>query len=401
MAWSRSATADAQLGALLARVPAAFFAMVLGVAGLANDWRAASPLWSLPSGTGDALMGVAIAIWIVMTLLYAAKWVWARDAALAEWRHPVQCCYVGLVPTATMTVALGLVPHADTAGRALFVAGAVGQGAFAVWRTGGLWTGASDAQSVTPVLYLPSVAGGFVLATGAGTLGHATIGELAFGAGLLSWLILESVVLYRLLAQAPLPTSLLPTLGIQAAPPVVGCVAYLSLTTGAPDRLALALLGYGLLQAMVLARLAPRFVAGPFAPSYWAFTFGVTALAQAPLRMVARGADELGWLAAALFMGANVVVGLIALGTLTLAARGRLLPLPLPTPVHGAALSAGRAPVGARNTSDRRRSGSLHASAAPESPRLTGPRATSLGSREVGTLPPRGAPTPYTNGAPP
>jgi tellurite resistance protein len=145
-----------------------------------------------------------------------------------------------------------------------------------------------------------------------------------------SWLALESVILHRLLVHEPMAVSLLPTLGIQLAPPVVGCVAYGALTDSVPDRLALALLGYGLLLALVLVRLVPRLRAQPFAPSYWAFTLGVTALATAPTRMAAHGADDLRWLAAGLFVVANVVVGGVAGGTLMLAARGRLLP-PAPT----------------------------------------------------------------------
>jgi len=308
------------------RVPAAFFGMVLGLAGLDTAWRTAAGLWQLPVAVGESVMAIAVATWVVVAALYVAKWVRAREAALAEWRHPVQGGFVGLAPTTTMLVALAVHPYHDKAARALFALGAAGQVAFAVWRTGGLWAGGRDARATTPVLYLPTVAGGFVLATAAGTLGYASLAALAFGAGLFSWLALESVILHRLLVHEALAVPLLPTLGIQLAPPVVGCVAYLGLTTGPPDRVAFALLGYGLLQALVLVRLAPRIRTQPFASSYWAATFGVTAIATAALRMTARGADDLAWLAAGLFVAANVVTVGIAGGTVILAARGRLLP---------------------------------------------------------------------------
>jgi hypothetical protein len=65
----------------------------------------------------------------------------------------------------------------------------------------------------------------------------------------------------------------------------------------------------------------------PFAASYWGFTFGVTALATAPIRMIAHG--ETGAIAhlapLSLLVGANIAVGLIALGTLRLIAQRRLL----------------------------------------------------------------------------
>jgi tellurite resistance protein len=66
----------------------------------------------------------------------------------------------------------------------------------------------------------------------------------------------------------------------------------------------------------------------PFAASYWGFTFGVTALATAPIRMIAHGeTSAIAHLAPlSLLVGANIAVGLIALGTLRLIAQRRLLP---------------------------------------------------------------------------
>jgi tellurite resistance protein len=122
-----------------------------------------------------------------------------------------------------------------------------------------------------------------------------------------------------------------PTLGIQLAPPTVGAVAYLGINGGVPDPVAHALVGYGLLQALLLLRLLPWIMEQPFAVSYWGFTFGATALAIAPIRMVGHGdTGAIAHLAPYLFAGANIAVGLIALGTLRLIAQRRLLQQPAP-----------------------------------------------------------------------
>ena len=124
-----------------------------------------------------------------------------------------------------------------------------------------------------------------------------------------------------------MPAPLRPTLGIQLAPPVVGAVAYLSVTTGAPDLLAYAMLGYGVLQALLLLRLLRWIRQQPFAPSYWAFTFGATALAAVPLDMMERGSTgAVASIAPYIFVAANIVVALIALATLRLMWQGQLLP---------------------------------------------------------------------------
>ena len=111
---------------------------------------------------------------------------------------------------------------------------------------------------------------------------------------------------------------------------VVGTVAYYAVNSGHADLWVNALVGYGILQALVLLRLIPRLLKAPFSASYWAYTFGVAALSTAPLRMIAQGqtgpATEV---APALFVVANVVTGLIVVCTIRLLIQGRLLPAPV------------------------------------------------------------------------
>jgi tellurite resistance protein len=312
-------------------VPASFFGIVLGLAGLGGAWRLATRVWAAPAVVGEALMLIATIVWAVVLVLYAAKWIFHRDQALTELEHPVQCCFVGLIGVATMLVSVAALPYSQRAAEALFGLGVASTLAFALWRTGSLWQGGRDPGTTTPILYLPTVAGAFVTAISASALGHRDWGQLAFGAGLFSWLAIESVLLHRLYTHAALPPALRPVLGIQLAPPTVGAVAYLSVTAGPPDQFAYSMLGYGLLQALVLLRLWPWIRQQPFAPSYWAFTFGATALASVPLRMIDRGSTGAATMVAPyVFVAANLVVGLIALGTLRLILRHQLLPSPAP-----------------------------------------------------------------------
>ncbi|WP_279483772.1 dicarboxylate transporter/tellurite-resistance protein TehA [Aureimonas sp. SK2] len=319
------------------RLPASFFGIVLGLAGLANAWRAAHAAWSLPAFVGETLTTLALFAWLVISALYATKWIIAPREARAEAEHAVQCCFIGLGGVATLLVAQGVLPYARPLALVLFVLGAAFTLAFALWRTGFLWRGEREAGSTTPVLYLPSVAGGFVTGTTAAMFGASDWGQLAFGAALFSWLAIESVLLHRLYTGPALPPPLRPVLGIQLAPPAVGAVAYLTVAGGTPDVFAHALLGYGLLQALLLARMMPWIAEAGFAPSYWAFTFGATALAAAAIRMVEHGDHgAVAQLAPWLFGAANLVVIVIAVGTVRLALQGKLLPrMPSVSPQAG------------------------------------------------------------------
>lgn len=323
-------------------IPASFFGMVLGLIGLGGCWRAAHELWALPRVVGEILMAAGCAVWLVLLILFAVKWIVSREAGLTEARHPVQCCFIGLVGVSTMLVAVALQPYAHAAALIVFGVGALFTLGFALWRTGVLWQGERDPAATTPVLYLPTVAGSFVTAIALSTLGFADWGRLAFGAGLFSWLAVESVLLHRLYTVTTLAPALRPTLGIQLAPPTVGALAYLSVTSGVPDMVAYALVGYGLLQLLLLARLLPWILQQPLSPAYWSFSFGLTALATALLRMTLRGdTGPAATLAPFVFAGVTAIIALLVLWTLWLLLTGRMLPpAPVPLPVPAATSQA-------------------------------------------------------------
>ena len=97
----------------------------------------------------------------------------------------------------------------------------------------------------------------FASAITVSAFGHPDWGTPFVGVGVLSWLAIESALVHRLYTVSEIPAPLRPTLGIQLAPPTLGCSAYLSITSGPPDLIAQMLLGYGVFQALLLIRLLP------------------------------------------------------------------------------------------------------------------------------------------------
>lgn len=310
-------------------VPASFFGMVLGLIGLGGCWRVAARVWGLPSAIGEVIIWIGVCVWAVLSVLFVAKWIFRHAEAVTEFDHPIQCCFIGLMPVSTMLVGIAMLPYSYDIAAIIGTVGAVGQLSFAVYRTGVLWKGGRDQTATTAVLYLPTVAGNLVSANLASAFHLGDIAAMFFGAGVLAWFALESVLMHRLYTQAPLAPALRPTLGIQLAPPVVACSAYLALTSGEPDLVAKGLLGYGLVQALILARLLPWIIQQSFSPGYWAFTFGLTALSYDTIRMAERGSSVLFVrLAEGVFVVVNLLLAIIVVGTLKLLLQGRLFPSP-------------------------------------------------------------------------
>ncbi len=307
-------------------VPAAYFGMVLGLVGLGSAWRFAALHNGMSSLPGEGLMALGTLVWAALSCVFVYKWLFRRDAALAEVRHPVQGCCVSLFPCAGMLVGLAVVPYSRSAALWFIVPGAIGQLAFAVWRSAGLLRGRHTPEAATPAQYLPAVAGNLISAITLGSAGCSEWGVLFLGAGFFAWLSLESTTLARLRTLGELPAPQRPLLGIQIAPPLVACTAYLAVNGGVPDLFAQALYGYGLLQLLFMIRLWRWIFEQPFSPAFWSFSFGIASLAAAGLRLAVHDPEgPFGLLAPLLFLFANLVIGLLILATLLRIFQGRFV----------------------------------------------------------------------------
>jgi tellurite resistance protein len=317
-----------------APVPFSFFGIAVGLLAMANAWRVAARLWHLPAVVADVAAVPGLALWGALLALVAWRSLRDRAGVAAELAHPVQSSYAALVAVASLLAANVLLPYSRPLAEAVLFGALALHVVTATWLHGRFWQG-DRAQAAVPAMYLPATGQNFVAATALASFGWPGAGMLFFGAGLLSWLAIESVLLQRASAAEPMAPALRPSLGIQLAPPVVGGVSYLALTSGTPDLFAHALLGYGLFQAVLLARLLPWIRAQAFTPGYWGFSFGVAALPTLAMRMVERGStDAVAAIALPSFVLANGIIAVLAWKTLALWLGGRLLPAGAPAPAR-------------------------------------------------------------------
>jgi tellurite resistance protein len=237
------------------RIPASFFGMVLGLSGLGQAWRIATQLWPLPHMIGESLLLLAGLVWAVLLLGYIWQAIRHFDLVRAEFLHPVQGGTPALLGVSTLLIVLAVLPYSYTTAWLLTAVGISWHLMFALWHTGTLWQGGRDTLDTAPTLYLPTVAGNFTSAAALGALDHADWGWLFLGAGVFSWLALESLIIQRLWHPKTMPVAQRPLLGIQFAPPVVCAMASLLLMPGSTAPWLLMLWGYGLFQLLLGLRL--------------------------------------------------------------------------------------------------------------------------------------------------
>jgi tellurite resistance protein len=306
------------------RVPASLFSTAAGLGALSAAWRGAARAYAVSPWLADALLAVAVALWVALFAAQVVKAFGAAGKLRAELEHPVEGSLAALAPIALLVLAAGISIHYRELATVLFWIGAAWQLVHGVWIAGRWLGGSVEPKLVTPAMYLPTSVGNLAAAIAAGTVGRTDVGWLFFGAGVATWVVLAAVLLVRHLSEGELTPALRPLLGIELAPPALALAAWQALEGNGGETTSRALLGIALFVALVLVRLVGRFRDVPFTPAYWAFAFPVATLSAATLR--APPGSVAGDLALPIFVVANALVAAVAYKTIAAASRGRLAP---------------------------------------------------------------------------
>jgi tellurite resistance protein len=265
------------------------FGISFALAGLANCWGYAAMLGLAPSLVADILFIIAALVWLVLVVGYLLEVPRRPGGWRSELADPVLGPFVSLIPIVGMLLAIGLMPHAPAAGRWLFAVFAAVSTVMAGWMTGQWIVCDLDLDRLHSGYVLPAVAGGLIGSLGAALAGWISVAHAFMGLGLVSWLLIGSVIMARLLFRPRLPAPLTPTLAIEVAPPALAGLAYLAITRGRVDALALALGGFTLLAVIVQLRLIPVYRHLRFTPALWSFAFPYAAVATFALHWLNYG----------------------------------------------------------------------------------------------------------------
>lgn len=264
----------------LAHFPVSLVSSVMGLTGLAIAWQKAHRAFAVPAGVWMAVAALASAVFVFLIALYATKLLRFPEAVRGEWRHPVR---VSFFPTISISLMLLATVWADTAPSLAFplwAGGALLQLVFTLailssW----MFHTHYDIKHANPAWFIPVVGNLFVPIVG-GRFASPELGWFFFSVGIVFWVVLMTIVVYRVVFHDPVPLRLQPTLFILLAPPAVGFVSYSALVPEL-DGFGRLLYYTALFFALLLGYNALRFVRGGFFISAWAYSFPLAALAAA------------------------------------------------------------------------------------------------------------------------
>ena len=299
----------------------------MGVSGLCLAWRQAGRQFGTSPWIAVAVGALAIAMFLLLCVAYAAKAALHPQAVRNEFRHPIAGNFFGTVSIAVLLISSVVAPSSATAAQALWVLGAASTIGLAFTLVSRLLRGKVDAGHALPAWLIPGVATLDIVVAG-GAAPQAWARELnlfSLAVGTMVALVFFTMIMSRLIHhQEKLAGEMVPSLMILVAPFEVGFLAYTSFFQRV-DAFAAMLFYFGLF--IFLALVFKVFRRGiPFAAGWWALSFPLAALSNAALRY----ADHVRWLPVTVFALAmlaflSVLIAVLLVRTTQIALDGRLL----------------------------------------------------------------------------
>jgi len=268
----------------LENFPISFFAMVMGLSGLTIAWEKIQHVFHTDLHISPLLVGVTALVFVALAAIYGIKLLRYRAAVVGELRHPIMLNFFPTISISLLLLAIAFLPLSAAVSQGLWLAGTLLHLGltlyiFSVW----IHHEHFEVHHLNPAWFIPAV--GNVLVPVAGVqLGYSEVSWFFFSTGMLFWIVLMTIIFYRVLFHNPINEKLMPTLFILIAPPAVGFISYLKLAGGL-DGFARFLYFSGLFLTLLLFTQIRRFAKLKFFLSWWAYSFPLAAITIASLLM--------------------------------------------------------------------------------------------------------------------
>ena len=269
----------------LEHFPISWFATVMGLAGLTMALHRAESVFAMAFRPSILLLILTVLTFTILAGIYLLKFIRYPERVTGELHHPVKLNFFPTISIGLILISSALLPLHQPSSLVVWALGTTLHLAFTLYVLS-VWVHHThfEINHMNPAWFIPIV--GNILVPIAG-VEHASpeISWFFFSIGLVFWMVLLTIIFYRMFFHQPLPNKLLPTLFILIAPPGVGFLSWLQLNGGELDAFARVLYYAALFLTMMLLTQARRFVNLEFFLSWWAYSFPMAAITIATLTM--------------------------------------------------------------------------------------------------------------------
>lgn len=256
----------------------------MGISGLSLAWRQASKLFGTPPIIAEIIGIVAVLIFIALSIGYISKWFLYPKKVVNEFMHPISGNFFGTITISILLLSSVLGSYSQVLGQVIWIIGMVTTLTLSFIIVSRLLNGDQEQGNAVPAWLIPGVATIDIVVAG-GTMPFPWAHEinlLSLAIGGIVALVFFTMILSRLIHQAPLPAGLRPSMIIMIAPFEVGFLGYTNYVQRI-DQFASILFYFGLFLFVVLFfKVFKKSI--PFGASWWAVSFPMAALSNAALK---------------------------------------------------------------------------------------------------------------------
>ena len=266
----------------LEHFPVQLFAVIMGLSGLSIVFAKAYHLIDMPYWIYGTLLFVDTVLFLGIFTAYMFKWLLYPQAVKKEFYHPIKSSFMAAISISFLLVSIAYYDFAPTISILFWYIGTPLQLAFTLIVIH-YWI-ANDLKVVhsNPAWFIPIVGNVLVPVIGV-EAAPIWVSLFFFALGMFFWLVLFTILMYRIVFHHPLAKKLIPTLFILIAPPAVGFVSYFRITNGSIDIFSMSLYFIALFTLFLLLFMIRMFDTKQFFISWWAYTFPLAAMTIATL----------------------------------------------------------------------------------------------------------------------
>lgn len=268
----------------LEHFPIQLFAVVMGVSGLVIVFAKSYHILGMPYWVYMVSLALATVLFLGIFTTYVMKWLVYPEAVRKEYLHPIKSSFMATISISFLLISIAYYDFAPTVSILFWYIGAPTQLLFTLFVLH-YWIH-NDLQVVhsNPAWFIPIVGNVLVPVIGV-EAAPIVVSLFFFTIGMFFWLVLFTIMLYRIVFHHPLAKKLVPTFFIFIAPPAVGFISYFRITGGSLDMVSMGLYVIALFTLILLGCMVRMFDTKKFFISWWAYTFPLAAITIATLFM--------------------------------------------------------------------------------------------------------------------
>jgi len=263
--------------------PVMMFAVVMGVTGLSIVFNKMDEVLYFPTIVVDIFGYISLGLFLIILFFYIRKIISFKEEVKKELTHPIRVNFLPAISISLLLLSIFYRHSFVGFSNILFIAGSILHFIFTFYTIKYWINNNLEIHHSNPAWFIPIVGNIIVPIAGKGFVSDSIL-YFFFSVGLFFWIILFAIILNRIIFHKQFAPKFMPTLFILIAPPALGFIAYIKLTSSL-DFFAHMLYSLALFFTILVFIMYKNYIKIKFFISWWAFTFPMAAVSIATILM--------------------------------------------------------------------------------------------------------------------